>query len=241
MRRMAQVDPQCDRIWFDTSWTRPHVSPLLFGHRHRCLGSGLCAHRKARRTHILGTLMRGFSASAAFRNATSRPQRRHHTSLRHRSAPPPARLRVILSPRGPRLRSTELFLASSSLTWTPTLPPALIPVRESFAFEGCGKESYEFYESDCQGRTSSSLIAFRLFPLQSAPTDRFATIVSTRGWAVQSFASDSSCCFRWSSMRRFQARCRSPFGVAWFYLRLTLATMTHVAWRFFWSSERACG
>ena len=29
-----------------------------------------------------------------------------------------------------------------------------------------------FYESDCQGRTSPSLIAFRLSPLQSAPTDR---------------------------------------------------------------------
>jgi hypothetical protein len=49
-----------------------------------------------------------------------------------------------------------------------------------------------FYESDCQGRFSSSLIAFRFFPLQSALTDRFATIVRTRGWAEQSFASDSS-------------------------------------------------
>jgi len=51
---------------------------------------------------------------------------------------------------------------------------------------------FKFYESDCQGRFSPSLIAFRFSPLQSAPTDRFATIVRTRGWAEQPYASDSS-------------------------------------------------
>ncbi|MDP9195115.1 MAG: hypothetical protein M3P06_25745, partial [Acidobacteriota bacterium] len=38
-----------------------------------------------------------------------------------------------------------------------------------------------FYESDCQGQFSSLLIAFRSSPLQSAPTDRNAAIVRTRG------------------------------------------------------------
>jgi hypothetical protein len=51
---------------------------------------------------------------------------------------------------------------------------------------------YPFYESDCQGRFSSLLIAFRSSPWQSAPTDRNAAIVRTRGWAEQSYAADSS-------------------------------------------------
>src|SRR5688572_31344596 len=38
-----------------------------------------------------------------------------------------------------------------------------------------------FYESDCQGRFSSLLIAFSSFPLQSALPDRKRTIVSAYG------------------------------------------------------------
>src|SRR5438105_15428514 len=49
-----------------------------------------------------------------------------------------------------------------------------------------------FYESDCQGQFSPLLIAFSSFLLQSAPTDRNAAIVRTRGWAEQSCAADSS-------------------------------------------------
>src|SRR6185436_6705203 len=53
----------------------------------------------------------------------------------------------------------------------------------------------EFYESDCQGRFSSSLIAFRCFPLQSAPSDPKRTIVNASGWAVQSSVADSCSVF----------------------------------------------
>jgi len=49
-----------------------------------------------------------------------------------------------------------------------------------------------FYESDCQGRFSSLLKAFRSYPLQSVSSDRNAAIVRTRGWAEQSYAADSS-------------------------------------------------
>jgi len=53
----------------------------------------------------------------------------------------------------------------------------------------------EFYESDCQGRVSSLLIAFWFLPLQSALSDPARTIVSACGWAVQSSVSDSSPAF----------------------------------------------
>ena len=49
----------------------------------------------------------------------------------------------------------------------------------------------EFYESDCQGRFSSLLVAFSSFPLQSAPSVRSGTIVSASGWAEQSFSAGS--------------------------------------------------
>ncbi len=49
-----------------------------------------------------------------------------------------------------------------------------------------------FYESDCQGRFSSSLIAFSSSPLQSAPSDSKPRSASAWGWAVQSRAADSS-------------------------------------------------
>ena len=48
-----------------------------------------------------------------------------------------------------------------------------------------------FYESDCQGRFSSLLIAFRLASWQSVPSELVATIVSAYGWAEQSCVSDS--------------------------------------------------
>jgi hypothetical protein len=54
------------------------------------------------------------------------------------------------------------------------------------------QRSAKFYESDCQGRFFSLLIAFRLSPLQSAPSDPKRTSVSASGWAVQSSVSDSS-------------------------------------------------
>src|SRR6188474_1235809 len=81
-----------------------------------------------------------------------------------------------------------------------------------------------FYESDCQGQFSSLLIAFRSCPLQSAPTDRNAGIVRTRGWAEQSYAADSSSVSPLILSETISSapsitwqRCRS-----WFYLRLTL-------------------
>jgi hypothetical protein len=52
--------------------------------------------------------------------------------------------------------------------------------------------SEKFYESDCQGRFSSLLIAFSSAPSQSAHSDLRGTSASARGWAVQSYASDSS-------------------------------------------------
>jgi hypothetical protein len=53
----------------------------------------------------------------------------------------------------------------------------------------------KFYESDCQGRFSSLLIAVLSSPLQSALPDRKRTIVSAYGWAEQSFALASSSVF----------------------------------------------
>lgn len=80
-----------------------------------------------------------------------------------------------------------------------------------------------FYESDCQGQISSLLIAFRSSPLQSAPTDRNAAIVRTRGWAEQSYAADSSSVSPLIHNETISSapaitfeRCRP-----WFYLRLT--------------------
>src|SRR5687767_7589458 len=54
------------------------------------------------------------------------------------------------------------------------------------------RDRRSFYESDCQGRFSSLLIAFSSFPLQSALPDRKRTIVSAYGRAAQSFPLDSS-------------------------------------------------
>jgi hypothetical protein len=50
------------------------------------------------------------------RNPALSSQSTRSSSLRDYSSPPPTRLRSILSPRGPRLRPTELITASSSLT-----------------------------------------------------------------------------------------------------------------------------
>jgi hypothetical protein len=47
------------------------------------------------------------------------------------------------------------------------------------------------YESDCQGRFSSLLIAFSSFPWQSAPSVPMGTIASASGWAEQSFSAGS--------------------------------------------------
>src|SRR5205823_9247333 len=49
-----------------------------------------------------------------------------------------------------------------------------------------------FYESDCQGRVSSLLIAFSSFPLQSAPSDSRTTNGGASGWAEKSFSAGSS-------------------------------------------------
>jgi hypothetical protein len=43
-----------------------------------------------------------------------------------------------------------------------------------------------FYESDCQGRFSSLLIAFSSSPLQSAPSDPMGTNRGASGWAEES-------------------------------------------------------
>ena len=48
-----------------------------------------------------------------------------------------------------------------------------------------------FYESDCQGRNSSLLIAFSSSPLQSAPFDLNEMNANASGWAEQSFSADS--------------------------------------------------
>lgn len=57
-------------------------------------------------------------------------------------APPQAPAVSYFPPRGTRLRSTEIFLASSSLTPTRPRTVAACPLRTSFAFNGCGKEFY---------------------------------------------------------------------------------------------------
>src|SRR5437870_3531774 len=49
----------------------------------------------------------------------------------------------------------------------------------------------EFYESDCQGRFSSLLIAFSSLPVQSALSVPMGTIASASGWAEQSFSAGS--------------------------------------------------
>jgi hypothetical protein len=51
----------------------------------------------------------------------------------------------------------------------------------------------KFYESDCQGHTSSSLIAFRSSsPLQSASSVSEPPRARLHGWAEQSFAAVAS-------------------------------------------------
>lgn len=83
--------------------------------------------------------------------------------------------------------------------------------------------SARFYESDCQGRFSSSLIAFRS-PQQSAPTVPRATRVRWNGWAEQSYASDASSMPLSIHWRRSQAQPAITRGCRpWFYLRLTAA------------------
>jgi len=49
----------------------------------------------------------------------------------------------------------------------------------------------KFYESDCQGRSSPSLIAFLFSPLQSAPSALERKTCGFCGWAEQSCAVDS--------------------------------------------------
>ncbi len=99
-----------------------------------------------------------------------------------------------------------------------------------------------FYESDCQGRFFSLLIAFRLLSLQSAPTDQTATIARQRGWAEQSYAADSS-----SSTSSIHSETISSAPAITVTVSTTVLSETRAgvrpAWpyRFFWSSEGACG
>jgi len=66
-----------------------------------------------------------------------------------------------------------------------------------------------FYESDCQGRFSPSLIAFSFSPWQSAPSDPWATIVSASGWAEQSSSADSYSASSFDPVVYFTASARS--------------------------------
>jgi hypothetical protein len=64
--------------------------------------------------------------------------------------------------------------------------------RRGLSFVLVIRGGLSFYESDCQGRSSSLLIAFSSSPLQSAPSHSAQASVSAYGRAEQSFALDSS-------------------------------------------------
>jgi hypothetical protein len=62
-----------------------------------------------------------------------------------------------------------------------------------------------FYESDCQGRFFSLLIAFRCSSLQSAPSEVEKMNESAEGWAEQSFSAGSCLVLSIGPCRRLQA------------------------------------
>ena len=111
-----------------------------------------------------------------------------------------------------------------------------IPVSVWSAREGTRRLSERtFYESDCQGRFSSLLIAFLVFPLQSAPSVPMGRIASARGWAEQSYAADSSSMLsRGPALRRCKRVGDHHEGVDHGSIRDSRHCWR--AYRFFWSS-----